>query len=446
VAHIEPRANTVAAAIHQARQNKADLETAIHSLKTEGRALACATTRTAAQVDRLDAIDAAIDAKHVELGAALREIARLEKFQQDEIGQATGGTDTAVLERPRGRKFAEMFPRAPLSLGGFSSSEEFLGILHSGLYDSRLVATSTEGTSSEGGFSVPNQIASRWLDSSLESEIVRSRADVFPMSSNEGDAPGWDDGTHTSNLYGGFAGEWVAEGGDISVQTPKLRLIDLKARKLALLGRVSNELLADGMGFESQYGAAITKALGWFMDLAFFSGNGASAPRGILNASCLITVAKETNQVAATINYFNLAKMFARLTPGSLEKSVWVANTNTIPQLLTLGMPVGTGGSHVPVLSESGGKFTMLTRPVIFTEKVPALGTVGDIGLFDFSQYAVGMRQEFSLAKSAHVGFASDTTYVRGIIRVDGQPKLSAPITPKYGETLSPFVVLATRA
>jgi hypothetical protein len=58
----------------------------------------------------------------------------------------------------------------------------------------------------------------------------------------------------------------------------------------------------------------------------------------------------------------------------------------------------------------------------------------------------LGIRADFSLAKSAHLGFASDTSYYRGIIRVDGMPKRSAPITPDNGDTLSPFVVLQTRA
>jgi len=53
----------------------------------------------------------------------------------------------------------------------------------------------------------------------------------------------------------------------------------------------------------------------------------------------------------------------------------------------------------------------VLTRPVIFTEKVAALGTVGDIGLYNFSQYVVGLRADISLAKSAHLGFTSDTSY-----------------------------------
>jgi HK97 family phage major capsid protein len=104
------------------------------------------------------------------------------------------------------------------------------------------------------------------------------------------------------------------------------------------------------------------------------------------------------------------------------------------------------GGVPVPVLRDDGtGGFTILTRPVIFTEKVPALGDKGDIMLADLSQYAVGLRAEILLEKSAHVGFKDDSTWYRAIVRADGQPTWDQPYTPAYGDTLSPFVVLEAR-
>lgn len=356
--------------------------------------------------------------------------------------------------RPRGgARFADLFGQERArDWGGFESAEDYLKTVHAGLADQRLTPTiyavNTGVIPTEGGFSVPSGIFSSWLDHSLETEIVRPLADVRPMTAPAMKAPAWGGDTHTSTLYGGFSGGWYDENSTITTETPTLRLIELRARKLAILAAASNELIADGIGFEEQLGQAITRAMGWYLDSAFLAGAGAPGPLGVLNAPATITVAKESGQVASTIVYANVAKMFARLTPGSHTNpsTAWVCNSAAIPQLLQLSMPVGTGGSHIPVMNERDGQFRMLGIPVKFTEKVPTLGTIGDIMLCDFSQYLIGVRAEFSLQKSAHAGFADDITYYRGTLRVDGQPKPAAATTPYAGDTLSPFVKLATRS
>jgi HK97 family phage major capsid protein len=93
-------------------------------------------------------------------------------------------------------------------------------------------------------------------------------------------------------------------------------------------------LLVDGLGYEEQLGKAITKALGFFLDSAFLNGVGVGEPEGVINAPATVIVAKETGQAAATINYENVKRMFARLHPASFKNAVWVANSTTIPQLL----------------------------------------------------------------------------------------------------------------
>jgi len=58
---------------------------------------------------------------------------------------------------------------------------------------------------------------------------------------------------------------------------------------------------------------------------------------------------------------------------------------------------IGTGGAQIPVFREESGKFTLLGKEVLFTEKCPALGAKGDLILADLSQYAIGMRKEIAL-------------------------------------------------
>ena len=88
----------------------------------------------------------------------------------------------------------------------------------------------------------------------------------------------------------------------------------------------------------------------------------------------------------------------------------------------------------------------LLSRPVIFTEKVEVLGDKGDILLADLSQYVVGLREELRIDLSGHVYFESDQTAARLIERHDGQPLWSGSLTLEDGSTtVSPFVTLGAR-
>ena len=121
----------------------------------------------------------------------------------------------------------------------------------------------------------------------------------------------------------------------------------------------------------------------------------------MLNDPALVTVDKEANQAATTLVYMNLTKMMARLHPRCFANSVWIASPTCIPSLLSLTLPIGTSGAAFPVMRDADGGFVILTRPVLFTEKLPVLGTAGDILLCDLSQYIVGMRKEVALEKKS---------------------------------------------
>ncbi|WP_268876575.1 phage major capsid protein [Acetivibrio saccincola] len=175
------------------------------------------------------------------------------------------------------------------------------------------------------------------------------------------------------------------------------------------------------------------------------NGTGEGQPLGIINDPALITVDKEDSQSAATITYQNVVNMFSRLAPSCFTNAVWLANPSVIPQLLTMTITIGTGGAQIPVFREESGKFTLLGKEVLFTEKCPALGAKGDLILADLSQYTIGMRKEIALDRSNVPGWMEDMTDYRVIVRVDGQGTWDKPITPKNGATLSWAVALEAR-
>ncbi len=358
------------------------------------------------------------------------------------------------------RTFAAMFPGMQASDDGFESFGEFMHLITSGLNDERLVAasgmksggmngsymvaTATSRGDEGSGYLIPTQYTGNLFDMSLEQEIVRPRASVVPMTSGVMQAPAWDNKDHSAGSIGGLKGEWVGEGETATGQAAKWRGINLKAKKLIILAPVSYELLADTPQLQTQLFTALAEASAFNMDNAFLNGTGSGQPLGILNDPTKVTVSKTSGQAAGTITYANLCNMLGRHY--RMSNAVWVANPDTIPQLCQLFATDGTTSTHVPVLREDGeGGFTILTRPVIFTEKVPTLGQEGDIALVDFSQYMVGMRATAVIQKSEHAQFEEDVVTFRLRLRADGMGKWDKAITPKNGSSKSWVVTLEAR-
>jgi len=132
--------------------------------------------------------------------------------------------------------------------------------------------------------------------------------------------------------------------------------------------------------------------------------------------------------------------------PAGRQRAVFLANSDTIPELLTLSITIGTSGAHVPVLTETNGQFKILGRPVIFTSHMPTLGDADDIMFVDLTQYAMGIRREIKLEKSIIPGWTKDLMSYRVLVRFDSQGTWSAPLSPKSGANMSWCVGLAERA
>ncbi len=308
-----------------------------------------------------------------------------------------------------------------------------------------------EGEGSTGGFLVPEEFRTDMLRLAIEQSLIRPRARVIPMARESMLLPIIKDTTHASNIYGGVTANWNAEGADLSsdASEPTFGQARWTAHKLTGYTVAGNELLADSaIALTALLMSMFPEALAYFEDLAFISGTGSGQPEGFLTSAAQIEVPKVTGQDAATVVTENLDAMFARMLPGSHPRAVWIANIDVIPELLNLVRNAGTGGGPVFVSNVTEAPvFTIYGRPVHFTEKVPTLGTLGDINFVDLSYYIIGDRQALSMAASEHVKFTEDQMVWKFTQRVDGKVWLKSALTPRNGtKTLSPIVSLATRA
>lgn len=300
----------------------------------------------------------------------------------------------------------------------------------------------------DGGFLIPEYLRSELLRVALEKAIVRSRARVVPMETLTVPFPMIDTTSNASNIYGGVTAYWTEEAASLTDSAPTFGRVKLEAKKLTAYSEIPNELFADSIiSLQMFINEIFPEAIAWFEDIAFIRGSGVGEPLGFLNATATVTVTKETGQSAGTLVWENIVKMYSRMLPSSLDSAVWIAHIDTFPELATMALSVGTGGSAIWLNNGvTGPPMTILGRPVYFTEKVNSVGTAGDINFVDLSYYLLGDRQTVQADTSPHYRFQNDVTTVRFIERVDGRPWIQSAITPNRGSnTLAPFVQLQTR-
>lgn len=303
---------------------------------------------------------------------------------------------------------------------------------------------------SDGGFLIPETLRSELLRVSLETAVVRPRARVIPMETLRVPFPTVDSTSNANSVYGGIVAYWTEEGAALVESSAKFGRVVLDAKKLTAYTEVPSELVADSIGsFESYISEMFPEALAWYEDSAFMAGTGVGEPLGVFNAgnTARIVVPAQAGQDADTIVWENVIKMYSRMLPQSLNRAVWVVSPDTFPELATMALSVGTGGSAVWLTNGvQGPPMSILGRPVIISEKASLLGDLGDINFVDFGMYLIGDRQVASAQVSQDYRFGQDKIAYRIIERVDGRPWMQSAVTPKNsGPTLSPFVSLAAR-
>ena len=323
-----------------------------------------------------------------------------------------------------------------------------------GTIDPRLVMNapttySSEGIGQDGGFAVP----AAWSQSVMqilagEGSLLDlcNRVDVAGNSyvQIKDDLPPWD----TSR---GIQAYWGSEGGEITQSKIALQDQTSRLHKLTALVPVTEELLEDAPSLDAYLRRKVPSIFDFKIKLAMIRGSGAGEPLGILKSSSLVSVTKETGQDADTILWDNVSRMWGRLLPGSEQRAIWLVSKSCEPQLDQMSVPVGLGGTAIFISNNSGAAeppSRIKGRPIHWTEACSTLGDQGDIILADLSLYQVIMKTiGLKTDVSMHLWFDYDVLAYRFVMRIDGLPLLTAPITGRDGvTTYSPFICLDERA
>ena len=304
-----------------------------------------------------------------------------------------------------------------------------------------------ESAGQDGGFLVPPDFSKEIFRLSLGEDSLMPLTDNVEITANSMAFPKDETTPWGTN---GIRAYWQGEAAAANATKPVMGLATLRLKKLMTLVPTTDELLDDASALTSYLPDKVATSIRWKTNESILFGAGNGIPIGCMNAGAVVTVAKETGQATQTLVPQNLAKMIARLPPGSFGNAVWIINNDVLPALFTLSL--GNYPIYLPNGLTVGGiqvspYGTLLGRPVIVSQHANTFSSQGDVMLVDLSYYqTITKAGGLQTATSMHLYFDADLTAFRTTFRMDGQSKIASTIDPAKGSSkLSPFIQLAAR-
>ncbi len=302
-------------------------------------------------------------------------------------------------------------------------------------------------TGADGGVLIPLQQLNQIMAVAAPMSVVRQRATIINMSGRTIKLPVLDQTVTAAgepSFFGGVKVYWEEEAATITASDMQFKQSNLVAHELVGYTAVANSLLRDaGVALADFLGGPLgfPGAVAWAEDYAFLRGNGVGKPLGVLESPAAVVVPRNT---LSDIKYDDLIAMEGAYMGG---EGVWLATHAAKKKLLAMNGPTATNyaGVYMWGSAKDGVPNMLLGRPIVFVDKLPAVGEKGDMMLCDFTFYPIGNRQNATTVEAdTSEKFGKNQTAFRIVSRVAGQPWLSAPITLAGDATtkVSPFVVL----
>lgn len=424
------------------RQKKADavkrMREMLDKAEADKRAL------TAEEDAEYNALDATLDvlAKDIEREERLQE---QEKESRKIVNPPPNGvSDIHILHRDQ-----EVNPEKE-----FTNTGEFFWAMAAakaeGRRDARLDALrekreQTMGTGATGGFALPIQFDSTIRMAMAQQAIVRPRASVIPAGSPPDarlEFPALDQ-TSAQNMYGGVIVTHTGEGVTMTETTMRLREVSIEPKEISAYIVVTNKLLNNWVAAGSFIQMQIGNAMRGAEDYDFMRGTGINQALGFINCAAAVAYARAGANAIAWADVYN---MYARAKMGG--SLVWIGSQTIIPQLAAMvdagnhavwisGAGVGSGASQAL-------PGTLMGIPIVFADRLPPLGTRGDLNLVDLNYYLIKDGSGPMAASSEHILFLSNKTVFKLVWNVDAKPWLSEPLALEgsSANTVSPFVTL----
>lgn len=390
------------------------------------------------------------EAKHQEIQQWLAQADKIEARAREL--ERVKEREAALLEEENAKAAAET-KKENAQAGEFKSAAEYMQAIYEyrvdGEKDPRLKRIDKKDLSGEigssGGFLVPAAQQTEILTARGEASFLRKYAKFVPMGARVVPYPALDysqGAAGVSAFFGGVQVYYTAENTNATESQPKFKEIELHARELQGYCEIPNSLLRDSpVSLEAFLKGQFSfgGALGFKEDYDSLRGTGGGKLLGVLNSPGKLTV---TRNASTDFKFVDAVTMKSKMLMAGAP--VWVINQSVMPKLYGF-VDAGNNNLFLPAVRGLGDKPVdmLLGYPIIWTEKLPALGTQGDVCLIDFSFYLLGDRQRIMMDIDTSYKFQSNQTAFRVTEAIDGQPWLANTITLADGATtVSPYVVL----
>lgn len=239
-----------------------------------------------------------------------------------------------------------------------------------------------EGTDSTGGYTVPDILSAQMIDRLRAASVaMRAGARTFPLESDK---------TSVARLENDPVPSWRAENAAVAESDPTFSSVIFQPKSLAVLVKVSRELLEDSVNIESALETALSQAMAGEVDRVVLLGSGTgNEPRGIKNVAGVAVVNMGTNGAALT-NYVPLLDARAALLNANAnEPTAYVMAPRTDTDIAKLADTTGQPLRRPTAIENV--RFLRTTR--IPTDEVHGTATnASRIITGDFAQCLVGVR------------------------------------------------------
>ncbi len=333
-----------------------------------------------------------------------------------------------------------------------------------------IIRTGTDslGGGATYGYSIKPNYLGDLFRIAREAEVFASATRSIPMPNGietkypalgQYSAPGVNNqGLITPAVFGGISLAYVNETATRPESDAVMEEIEFKAVDLVGATSFSRDYIGDNfIAMDSVVTGMFGDAMAWQEDWQTINGPGTGCPQGYFNSSAtIIGGAASGNATRATANKIaseDLGWMLSHLAPCPNPR--WIAHRSTIPQLFILnniaGTPVFQPNSSIvqsdplSIMSKSNNNAQvystagqLLGLPIFFTEKVPQLGSTGDLSLVCPNQYGLAERESFEVGMSEHFYFSTDKVAYRFKKRHDGRSLWRKPYTDASGGPSSP--------